>query len=237
MSIVVVMPTRGRPEAASKTMQSFLDTAARVDTSLVIAVDSDDPTLMDYRFIGPRPVPYTVNMMTLQPYETGNLVKATNSAVDRIMRSAEPGDIIANIGDDHRFRTHGWDKIIRDALVKPGIAYGDDLFQRENLPTAPFISYEVIKALGYYAEPGLKHMYIDNVWKDIGRGIGNLVYLPEVVIEHVHPQAPNRKNAAPWDDQYLSYNNDQFKNEEQQAYLHWRTNYMSSEIERVKNAL
>jgi hypothetical protein len=44
-------------------------------------------------------------------------------------------------------------------------------------------------ALGYMTYPVLSHLYADNFWLDLGRAIERIKYLPEVLIEHMHPGA------------------------------------------------
>jgi len=70
-----------------------------------------------------------------------------------------------------------------------GFAYGNDLLQGAALPTAVAVSSNVVSALGWMCEPSMRHYCIDNVWKDLGEGGGCLAYLPDVIIEHVHPAA------------------------------------------------
>jgi len=55
------------------------------------------------------------------------------------------------------------------------------------LPTAVFITTDIISELGYFCPPGLLHMYLDNSWKAWGEGAGCLRYREDVVIEHLHP--------------------------------------------------
>jgi hypothetical protein len=49
------------------------------------------------------------------------------------------------------------------------------------------MSSEIIKALGFMAPPVLKHLYMDNFWLDLGKGINSIHYFEDVVLEHLHP--------------------------------------------------
>ena len=80
--------------------------------------------------------------------EGGTLTKPTNEAVALIW---DADSIIGHVGDDHIFRTPGWDGIIEATLVEPGVAYGDDLLQGATLPTAVFMSSIIPKTLDWYA--------------------------------------------------------------------------------------
>jgi hypothetical protein len=108
------------------------------------------------------------------------------------------------MGDDHRPRTRGWDAAYLEALhdLGTGIVYGDDLLQGANLPTQCAMTSNIVQALGCMAPATLRHMYVDNAWRALGEAAGCLRYLPEVVVEHLHPVA----GKAEWDDNYRRVN-------------------------------
>ena len=232
MTVTVVIPSRGRPDRARQAVQAVRDTAALVATSDVLAVDADDPLLPEDKALHFRPFGAEVMTVVLQAGETGSLVKATNTVSMRIA-SVDPRAIIGNLGDDHMCRTPGWDRTIEDALRTPGVAYGDDLLQGEALPTAPFISAEIVTALGYYALPDLEHMFIDNVWRDVGAQTGTLHYLPDVVIEHVHPAT----GKVEWDEGYARVNNVRAIKRDHDRYYSWRQHAMGHDVGRVRAML
>lgn len=233
MSIVVVIPSRGRPRRAHEAVEALRRHAVLVGTSVVLAVDEDDREWTTYQGLrwsgeyGPE-----VAVVTLRAGETGNLVRATNIAAMRIAHE-DPDAIIGNLGDDHLVRTPGWDRLVTEALATPGVAYGDDLLQGEILPTAPFISAAVVLALGYYALPDLDHMFIDNVWRDVGVQTGTLRYIPELVVEHVHPAA----GKADWDAGYTRVNTEAAIDRDRRRYQSWRQHAMATDIGRVRDAL
>ena len=56
-----------------------------------------------------------------------------------------------------------WDKAFEKALLgKTGIAYGDDLLQGQNLPTAFAMTRDIVLELNGITFPGCKHLYFDN---------------------------------------------------------------------------
>jgi hypothetical protein len=231
VSVVVVVPSRGRPEQARLTCEAIRDTATKISTRTILAVDADDPTLPKYReflqkFEGVKH--YDVpTLVVLGHWETGNLVKATNTVSMRVAQT-QPQSVIGNLGDDHRPRSMGWDAAILEALAEPGIAYGDDLLKGEALPTAPFISAEVVLALSWYALPACRHMFIDDAWKALGTELSRLHYLPDVVIEHVHPGA----GKAPMDDGYVRA--DASTNDDRAAFCHWQRKQLPADAARVR---
>lgn len=158
-------------------MRSAWDTASDTGSyRYVVLVDHDDPTLPRYEALLPD----------VFPVMPGGYVSALNQAA---LALADQTDIIGAYQDDLLFRTQGWDERVRETLATPGIAYGDDLLQGEWHPTAIFMSAPILRALGWLALPTLRHQWADDVWKALGTAAGCLRFMPDVVIEHIHPAA------------------------------------------------
>jgi hypothetical protein len=138
----------------------------------------------------------------------------------------------ASLSDDHVPATPGWDRLLLEALdgMGGGFAYGNDLLQCENLPTAAAVSSDIVAALGWVCEPSLRHYWIDNVWKDLGQGAGCLAYVPAVVIEHRHPGA----GKAAWDATYAS--EAAVDGVDEGAYQAWRRDRMAGDVATVRAA-
>lgn len=182
--LVVIVPSRGRPEAVGQMALAFEETC-RADTRLMFAVDDDDPAATDYLAgaVGAG--------VGIRSDSAGTMVEALNKAALAVVSGERPLYAIAFMGDDHRPRTAGWDARYLDALARlgTGMVYGDDLIQGENLPTQIAMTSDIVRALGWMAPPVLRHMYVDNFWRDLGVHAGCLRYLPDVVVEHLHPVA------------------------------------------------
>lgn len=192
MSILYVVPTRGRPDNAVRLRRAFFATATLNDTELMFAVDEDDPRWHDYKRELPR-------------VAVGPALSGMNAVLNRhAVAMARHYDAIGFMGDDHVPQTHGWDAMLAARLTAlgTGIVYGDDLVQRANLPTAVCMTSDIIQELGYMAPPELVHMYLDNFWRDLGRAVGMIEYVPEVIIEHLHPVHPDAAKKSTWDDTY-----------------------------------
>lgn len=183
--LAVVVPSRGRPGNVAQLVQAWSATSTG-DAVLVVAVDDDDPELPGYLDLGLAAREPDITLL-VQP-APGSMVAALNLAARDLARRHFA---VGFCGDDHRFRTAGFDAEIVDALrdLGTGIVYGDDLFQRERLPTAVFMTADIIRCLGYMAPPELIHLAVDNFWLDLGRDAGCIRYLPDVVVEHMHPVA------------------------------------------------
>lgn len=183
--MAVLVPSRGRPQNVVELIHAWIRTKATA--ALYVLVDDDDPRLLDYLAIGMRESTFPFTVIEQPARRLGPTLNYW--AIDLLVNPFAP-KIIGFMGDDHRPRTEGWDRRIVEALSdRPGVAYGNDLLQGANLPTAAFLSATIIDALGYMVPRGLVHMYLDNFWKELGTNLDALTYLEDVVIEHMHPFA------------------------------------------------
>ena len=220
--MLVIVPSRGRPQNVHRLIQAWGHTQA--NATLLIAVDDDDPEQNAYRWVmesvkgDERFQLFVGRRMRL----AGTLNFLAHERVER--PGTLPNDVIGFMGDDHLPRTPGWDLEIGSVFKHygPGIVYGNDLIQGPNLPTAVFMTADIIKTLGYMVPPGLTHMYLDNTWKTWGEGMGRLHYMPHVIIEHLHPIA----GKAEWDDRYVEVNAGHQYASDEAAYK----NYLASRV-------
>lgn len=179
-SLAVITPSRGRPQNIKDLIESFKNTKATCD--LWVVCDEDDPTLDQYK---------ALNLDHLLIYERTQkgMARPLNLAAREIFALGKY-KYFAFLGDDHRPRSLYWDidwSIVLDNEV--GIVYGNDLLQGENLPTAVAMHATIVKELDGMVPDHLLHLYLDNFWKTLGLDIGALTYLPETIIEHMHPLA------------------------------------------------
>lgn len=196
--LAVLVPTRGRPGNAARLAEAFRVTHA-LDAIPVFVADYDDPALPEYRrLLDDGAIP---RLMVTEPAGGGGMTYPLNYAA---MRYADLYDAVGFMGDDHLPRTDHWDSRVMDALdsLEPRIVYGNDLLQGQALPTAVFMQSRMIRAMEFMAPRQLRHLYVDNFWKELGERTGGLVYLPDVVIEHLHPAA----GKAEMDDRYRAVN-------------------------------
>lgn len=226
MSILVLCPSRGRPQALAEAARTLAETRYYGDTQLLAVIDADDPTADAYVAQANPTYRYII------PEHSGGMVAALNAAAVLVVDEAA---ILGFIGDDHRFRTKGWDEVIEQALVKPGFAYGDDGFRRAgDIPTQIFVSSKIVKALGYFALPDCNHLYVDNAWRAIADATKTLHYLPEVMIEHMHPLI----GKAEWDEGYRRVNAPEMYLRDEAAFMAWRASpRFAQDVKRVRQAL
>ncbi|WP_405747814.1 hypothetical protein [Streptomyces canus] len=183
--LLVIIPTRGRPHAIPEIMQAWDDTGATAD--VLFCVDKDDPELAGYKqqakvFADDGRVRFVF-------WARKRLVGTLNQAA---VKNAGDYRFLAFMGDDHRPRPadQPWDERIRICLSGgSGIVYGNDLLQGEKMATAVAMTSDIVETLGVMVPDCLVHLCADLVWMEWGKAMQRITYLPDMVIEHMHPAA------------------------------------------------
>lgn len=172
--ICVVMPTRARPAAQLEALASIIGNSAGF-TDVILAVDADDERKLSVSgpnismFVSPvrKPMLHLLN--------------------DAVMANLPYYDIFGFTGDDVLYQTKNWDIKVWNTLKHGiGVVYGDDGIQHDNLPTHPWFSAAVPKALGYASPPCLEHYYFDNFLKWLAAPLGMLYWRSDISTFHRH---------------------------------------------------
>ena len=190
-NLVVLVPSRNRPQNIEDLIKSFDETETESD--LIVIVDDDEPQMDAYLQLG-------CDVLMVEKQGKG-MAKPLNFAARHYAHKYRH---FAFLGDDHRPRTKNWDVHFINKLdeLGTGLVYGDDLLQGENLATAVAMTGNIVKELGGMVPQDMIHLYLDNFWMTLGKDLNALAYLPDVILEHLHPVA----GKAEWDDQYREVN-------------------------------
>lgn len=227
--IIVLVPSRDRDTKHIELIQAYTATTDTINSQLVFGLDSDNYTEYNQEVAknsAPNHIFYDVN-------ERVRMLPTLNLLAKKY---ASKADIIGFWGDDHRPRTNHWEKLVIKAfedLGGTGIVYGDDLLQGENLPTAVFISSDIIKTLGFMTPHDLIHLYADNFWKDLGQSLGKIKYLPELIIEHMHYS--NGKSEQ--DAMYTEVNSSEMYKKDEETYLEYKKDQLEKDVDKLKKSL
>jgi hypothetical protein len=190
--LVVLIPTRGRPDNAIALEQAFVETNTKAKRFYI--VDFNDETRSEYSWKLP------VESVIMIHNETGGMAYPLNYIARQFIGEF---DNFAFMGDDHRPRTANWDeKFVEELYTGSDIVYGNDLFQGSALPTAVAMSAQIVEHLRGMVPDTQRHLYLDNFWLKLGQDLGKIKYMPDVIIEHCH--AFNGK--APMDENYARVN-------------------------------
>jgi hypothetical protein len=226
--VLMIIPSRGRPQAALDAARSALETRGRTDTEVMIAIDGDSERYGAAYLDNAGAPTWELQNATLRFQEEHRGMVATLNA--EAVRVAKVFTHIGFMGDDHRILTPGWDTELAGSAGPVGIAYGDDLNMGAKLPTAVVMSSTIIRTLGYMAPPALDHLYVDDFWRELGARLGRLAYRDDIVIEHLHPTV----GKSAWDEQYRRVNSyEQFARDEQ-AWATFRDRELPMVVHKIK---
>ena len=229
----MVVPTRRRPHNIPPLIEAFERTCSDPRTVAEITIDGDPDDIAYFEAMEPwvnKVAPVTVSNFTLRRGMCATLNHMVAPPALLGKAKSGPPTIIGFMGDDHRPRTVGWDQAVIDAMPPLGVVYCDDGFQGPNLPTSVFMDAELIRRLGWMVPPGIGHLFCDNAWKTLGEALGTLVYLPDVLIEHMHPHA----DKAPMDAGYAEVNSQSQWSQDENAYRRWVASGLATDVARVK---
>jgi hypothetical protein len=180
-TLLVIVPSRGRPGSAKELADAFRATKRGVGVHLLFVVDDDDPTAIEYQQLE--------DLMDVW-VDVRPRLRLCGSLNAAALANHQAYKYLAFWGDDVRPRTEGWDlETCRVLSHSPAsFAFWDDLFpgNRGRLPCSVAMTSAVVEVLGYMAPPALVHMHLDTAWKLWGEALGRLIYLPDVVVEHLH---------------------------------------------------
>lgn len=224
-----IVPSRGRPDNVKALIESWAETLSDPGggfMQLHVMIDDDDPTHEAYLDV----LRHLPRFVTLWIGPRRRLGGSLNHLAPLL---AGINGTIGFMGDDHRPRTKGWDLVLADAVGPTSVVYGNDLIQGPALPTAVFMGSTIVRTLGWFVVPGMTHLFMDNLWKTIGEQLGTLRYLPEVIIEHVHPIA----GKAEWDQGYAEANADHVWDHDEAIYKEWVAFQMPADIAAIKEAM
>lgn len=220
--LLIIIPTRGRPEKIPRIIDAWRDTGAFADgAEPLFAIDGDDPRAADYMdALGSIPFPY-IHQCRFNGYHPRWQPMVTK--LDRVAALHALGDgapfAMGFAGDDHLPRTLGWAGAYLRELraMRTGIVYCDDGYQGENLPTQWAMTTDIVQTLGRMVPAPVEHLYCDNSIMDLGRAIGRLQYLPDYLVQHQHPVA-----GFDGDEQHAQVNSREQYRTDRAAYRTWQ---------------
>ena len=150
------------------------------EIELIFYIDSDDNESIEmYKSLGPN-----VHAIIDERGE-GNLSVMWNRCYERAS-----ADIVMHCGDDIRFRTPNWDKIVLDEFDKYKdkivLVYGNDGVRKDDLATHSFLHKNWIETVGYFLPPYFSSDMNDYWLTTVARNIKRLIKV-NIYSEHLHP--------------------------------------------------
>lgn len=225
--LLIIVPTRSRPANAEQVIEAWRETGAFDDgAALLFAYDADDPEADSYA--------RAVSGLHLDVHDY--VIDSWAPMVAKLNRVAAQFagdfDALGFAGDDHLPRTEGWARRYIETLreLRTGIVYCDDGYQGERLPTQWAMTSDIVRELGAMVPAPVEHLFCDNAIRDLGERAGCLQYLPDALIEHMHPVAGKGAQDA----QYERVNGPERWRRDRAAYREWRAYNLGRQARAVR---
>ena len=211
--LIIIVPTRGRPDNVSKVIRAWEETGAPEDgAELHFAYDDDDPAREEYDDAIGQSEGW-VSAVILPRWTP--MVQKLNKAASWLTGAFALGFA----GDDHLPRTAGWVARYLAELKRmgTGVVSCPDGYRQDQLPTQWAMTTDIVRALGRMVPAPVNHLFCDNAVRELAKGAGRYSYLDNVLIEHMHPLA----GKGGWDPQYKRVNARGQWRDDQAAYEKW----------------
>lgn len=188
MKLLIKFPTRGREHQFFNVIDQYYDMLDSIeDTIFLISCDVDDDTMNN-----PAVKSRFAKYQNLQVYYGTN--KSKIEAVNADLQSIAHFDIVLLASDDMVSQVKGFDTVIRNKMREhfpntDGILWFNDGYQGRNLNTLSILGFQYYKRFNYLYHPSYKSLWCDNEFMQVGKMLGKQVYIDEVIIRHMHPDA------------------------------------------------
>jgi len=221
--ILAICPTRERIEKCNRMLNSFEEMrGAFID--IIFCIDEDDPNLKEYEQMFQYRAAYVISRQM-------NITQLFN----RIVNEMPSYKMFHQTNDDFVYITKRFDKEIYINMLHngSGIYYGDDDFWGKEICVSPFITSDIIRALGWIQMPKLTHLCSDLVWMEIGEALDILHYMPEVCIKHIHPETTGEARDSVTD----RVNSPEMYQKDKIQFVLWKNQRSQGDIDKVRKAI
>ncbi len=190
MTAIWLLSTRRRPEACQQVLNACYETG--MTSPGVVYVDEDDGSYDKLSLPDNWTVHREPEWLSLQ------------GSMQWAYRTYPQASQYGWLADDTFPRTPGWDRLIEQATGGWNLAYCRDLWFSEtpgeadqleagnNLSSGLCFGGDLVRAVGWWALPGVIQAGVDTAWCDIVRPLGLHRYLPDVTVEHANWRTQKR---------------------------------------------
>lgn len=205
-----MIATRQRPKRLRACIQSINETKEG-EVEVLTYVDDDDDSYESWTIKGPR-------------FERAKMFKA-------LIGKAQ-FDFFYMVGDDTVFKTKGWDVKMREAIPEDqiGVVFGMDGWK--NVPGHLMFTRKLYELTGAFPDE-FEHFGPDTYLSDVAQGVGRLIHLRDVLIEHHH----HRNGKAENDDTYSHPRQSMMNQRDERRLVQFRSGRMNEDIKKLKEAI
>jgi len=197
--IVLITPTRNRPELCKRMVDSARATADNpIEVYLGIASEGNNYP-QEYRYI----------LAQQSLMEESPTVAIVNLLADEAMKDPD-NKLFMVVGDDAIFDTKGWDTALikaYEALENKIHVFSFQDSRSKNGTPHPIVTREFIEAMGYFATPIFLHFFVDTWLVDIAKNSNCFTKLDNYLV--IHDKGSDRGEP---DNTHTRLRNNGFKN-------------------------
>lgn len=211
LKILFKITSRNRPDKFYATLQSIFDNCVSKEYEILVSLDSDDPTLEQYKRMFFSPV--------VMEWKYGTS-KNKISAINRDMDLGLNFDVLINCSDDQLFIKKGFDDVIRDAFIDKSLMRPDlDLFvhfpdgNQKKLATMSIMGRTYYERDKYIYHPDYKSLFCDNEAQEVAIKRACYKFVDDDIFVHNHPawgkaqtDAQYQHTESFWNEDELTYN-------------------------------
>lgn len=190
--VLTICSSYQRPELAKRMIESYIKATESTAAHLIVYVGEKDPFIEEYKKIS---VPKGRASYEIVYGPRLTMVQVLNKfSLDNI----EKYDYFSEINDDHVVVTEGWETKQAEAIDRKNNGFSISYGQTLQFPTAVMYGKKLIEGLGFMFPPEYAHTYVDRWLMDLGFGANLTIYVPDVLVDHMHPTF----NKGTWDNVY-----------------------------------
>lgn len=181
MTICYSFASRSRPDRFFETLDNITQMSAQQDHFIVAKLDTDDLT-MNNDAIKARIESYPGVMVRW------GTSKSKIHAINRDLNDLPPWDVMVCASDDMRFRTHGFDNIIRCVMPNDldAFIHLQDDYAKERVATVSILGRKYYERDNAIYNEAYYSMWCDDEETEKAKIRGKHILVPGIHIEHLH---------------------------------------------------
>jgi hypothetical protein len=181
MTICYSLASRSRPDRFFQTLDNIIVQSASNDFFVVAKLDEDDMTMNDPLI--KQKIADNYPMVIVK----WGMSKSKIHAINRDLEDLPDWSILICLSDDMRFRTRGFDNIIREHMPADldGFLHMYDDYAKERVCTVSILGRKYYERDGFIYHPDYYSMWCDDEATAVAKARGCYIQVPGQ-IEHLH---------------------------------------------------
>jgi hypothetical protein len=169
-----IFATRNRVENCKRFINLWHELEA--SSPVYLRLDEDDPALEEMKSL-PWPKEFIMNI--------GPRVRLGGSMQEMFHKyPSEP--FYGLLADDLIPGTKQWDRLLIEAAGTDDISCANEVYEKAARICHPCVGGDIVRHVGFFAVPVLKHFGTDTFWEDLHYHFGRKPRLKNVILAHAH---------------------------------------------------